>query len=230
VLGEEVPRLISTEPADSPSPDFAAELTSIWQDPEIWRLALRRAGDRYLAEDALQETYYAVARVSDPGRIENLRGYFCKVLVHKIYNLRSQFGPIPVEDPETLTGAGEGALSQATARPVDEQAVWLQLTGEWLKPFHSERARLAAMVPERSGNPERYQAVIVATAEKILQAACDGHVVPADANTALRAVYPEWFDESGCAQDTQYQRLSRARSDARALLVSLVRRDELSQG
>ena len=54
--------------------------------------------------------------------------------------------------------------------------------------------------------------MIVATAEKILHAAVDGLVNWADSDDALRAAYPDWFDEPGCTRDTYYQRLSRARA------------------
>ncbi|HEY1347048.1 MAG TPA: sigma factor, partial [Streptosporangiaceae bacterium] len=83
-------------------PSFHDELTRIWRDPQIRGLALRRAGRHDLAEDALQETYYSVARVKDPGRIENLRAFFCRALINQISHLRSQLNPIPVEDPEIL--------------------------------------------------------------------------------------------------------------------------------
>ena len=45
--------------SDASSPSFQGELLLIRTSPEIWRLALRRAGCRDLAEDALQG---AVAR------------------------------------------------------------------------------------------------------------------------------------------------------------------------
>jgi DNA-directed RNA polymerase specialized sigma24 family protein len=233
-LGEEVPFVLyNTESLglsrDTP-PSFHAELTRIWRDPQIWKLALRRAGNRDLAEDALQETFYSVARVNDPSHIENLRAFFCRALINQISHLRGQLNPIPMEDPEMLAGPRQQEIrlhAPAAARPVDEAAVWLQLAATWRKRFHREHGRLMAMVPERSNDPGRYQEVIVATAAKILYAAGDGHVNWADSDAALRAAYPDWFDEPGCTRDTYYQRLSRARHEVRVLLRAVVDRDEL---
>ena len=210
------------------TPSFDDELARIRQDPQIWRLALRRAGSRDLAEDALQETFYSVARVKDPGRIENLRAFFCRALINQISHLRGQLNPIPVEDPEMLEGTRQqGGRVHAVTRPVNETAVWLQLTAAWRKRFHRERRRLMAMVPERSSDPRRYREVIVATAAKILHATVDGHMNWTDSDDALRAAYPDWFDEPGCTRDTNYQRLSRARREMRVLLMAVVSRDEL---
>jgi DNA-directed RNA polymerase specialized sigma24 family protein len=221
--------LYGTQPADDPR-SFHAELTRVWRDPEIRRLALRRAGNRDLAEDALQETFYSVARVSDPDHIENLRAFFCRALINQISHLRGQLNPIPVEDPEMLAGLRQPGVrlhAPAAARPVEEAAAWLQLAATWRKRFHREHERLMAMVPERSGDPRRYQEVIVATAAKILYAAGDGHMNWADSDLTLRAAYPNWFNEPGCSRDTYYQRLSRARHEVRVLLRAVVDRDEL---
>ena len=79
---------------------FHDEVCQIREDLDIWRLAVRRAGSFDLAEDALQDTFYAVARVRDPERIENLRAFFCRALIRQIAHLRGQLGPLPVEDPE----------------------------------------------------------------------------------------------------------------------------------
>jgi DNA-directed RNA polymerase specialized sigma24 family protein len=208
---------------------FHDELTRIRQDPQVWRLALRRAGHRDLAEDALQETYYSVARVKDPDHIENLRAFFCRALINQISHLRGQLNPIPVEDPEVLAGTRQesGRILAAAARPVDEAAAWRQLVVTWRKRFRLERERLMAMVPKRSSDPGRYREVIVATAEKILRAAVDGYVNWADCDDAVRAAYPDWFDEPGRTRDTYYQRLSRARREVRVLLMVIVGRDEL---
>ena len=211
-------------------PSFYDALTRIWRDPQIWRLALRRAGNRDLAEDALQETFYSVARVGDPGHIENLRAFFCRALINQISRLRGQLHPTPVEDPEMLAGPRQQGVrlhAPAVARPVNEAAIWLQLADTWRKRFHRKHGRLMAMVPERSGDPRRYREVIVATAAEILHAVVHGHVNWANSDMALQAAYPDWFDEPGCTRDTCYQRLSRARRDVRVLLQAVVGRDEL---
>ena len=227
-----VVHLCSTESLDGPHAtplDFQDQLAEIWADPEIRKLALRRAGNRDLAEDALQETFYSVARVNDPSRIENLRAFFCRALINQISRLRGQLHPIPVEDPEMPAGPRQVVRlhAPAAARPVDEAAVWLQLAATWRERLHRGRRRLTAMVPERSNDPGRYREVIVATAAKILYAAQDGHVNWADSDTALRATYPDWFDEPGCTRDTYYQRLSRPRRDVRAVLRPVLDRDEM---
>ena len=141
-------------------PSFHDELTMIWQDPPIWRLALRRAGSSDLAEDALQETYYSVARVKDPAHIENLRAFFCWAPINQISHLRGQLNPIPVDDPEMLVGTQRqgGRVHAAAARPVDEAAVWVQLAATWRKRFrreheaaHGDGARALELTPGATG-------------------------------------------------------------------------------
>jgi len=225
--------MYDTEPLDSPRgrPEtFYAELAKIRSDPEIWGLALRRAGKHDLAQDALQETYYSVARVKDPGHIENLRAFFCKALIHEISRMLGRPGPVPVEDVETVAGARRGAHpdAHAAARPVDEAAILGQQAQTWLKRFHNERKLLKAMVPESSSDPERYRAVILAVAEQILRSAGDGQVTWADSNVALRATYPEWFGEADRCSDIHYKRLSRARHEVRALLRTIVSKEDLA--
>jgi DNA-directed RNA polymerase specialized sigma24 family protein len=218
-------------PGRPPVTPFQEELAQVWQDPGIWKLALRRAGNRDLAEDALQETFYAVARVRDPGHIENLRAFFCTALIHQIHHLRGQLGPIVPEDPATLAGARQQAIplwSPSVPRSIDEAAVDHVLADMWLRRFRSARQQLWAVVPERSSDPGRYRDVIVAAAEEILHAAWDGNVSWADSNMDLRAAYPEWLDEPGCSQNTCHQRLSRARREVQALLMAIVSREELS--
>ncbi len=225
--------MYDTEPLDSPRGrpgSFHAELAAIRSDPKIWSLALRHAGKHDLAQDALQETYYSVARVKDPRHIENLRAFFCKSLINEIHRMLGRPGPIPVEDPEAVAGARRGVHpdAHAAARPVDEAAILDQQCQTWLRRFHNERTRLSAMVPESSSDPERYRAVILATAEEILRSAGDGQVTWADSNAALQATYPEWFRGAGCSSATHYKRLSRARSEVRELLRTIVSKEELT--
>ena len=56
------------------------ELTAIVADPRMRWWARRLAGD--LAEDLLQETWYAVARASERRTIDNPRAYFSQVMVN----------------------------------------------------------------------------------------------------------------------------------------------------
>jgi hypothetical protein len=208
---------------------FYDEVCEIRGDLEIWRLAVRRAGSFDLAEDALQDTFYAVARVSDPERIENLRGFFCRALIRQIAHLRGQLGPLPLEDPEAAVSWQQrhGVIGAAAGGPVDDGALWHLRAEEWLERLRVRRQQIWAAVPERSARPGHYRAVVVAVAQEILRAGCDGQVSPADFDAALQARYPEWFAETGCAQDTRYQRLSRARRDVREALKAIVSRHEL---
>jgi DNA-directed RNA polymerase specialized sigma24 family protein len=69
---------------------FPSELVALCADPEIRRFALRRAGDPDLAEDALLQAICVVARVQDLQAIEDLRAYFCRALIDRVYRLRGQ--------------------------------------------------------------------------------------------------------------------------------------------
>ena len=62
------------------SSDFQQELLAIRQDPQVIRFARRLAGDLDLAEDLLQTAYCKLAALKHPERIENLRGYYLRVL------------------------------------------------------------------------------------------------------------------------------------------------------
>ena len=65
--------------------DYLEQLAAIREDPKVKKLARGRAGDPELAEDALQEAYYAVARLEDLEHIEDLRAYYCRVLLRTIH-------------------------------------------------------------------------------------------------------------------------------------------------
>jgi DNA-directed RNA polymerase specialized sigma24 family protein len=216
--------------ADSVPRSFQDEVCEIREDPDIWRLAVRRAGSFDLAEDALQDTFYAVARVKDPERIENLRAFFCRALIRQIAHLRGRLGPLPVEDPEAVIGRHPriGGCRSAADVSVDDGVLWQLRAEEWLERFRVRRRDIRAAVPERSDHAACYRAVIVKVAEDMLRAGCDGEVRPADFDAALRNAYPRWFAETGCAQDTRYQRLSRGRRDVRQVLQAIVSWDELS--
>jgi DNA-directed RNA polymerase specialized sigma24 family protein len=215
--------------SDASSPGFQEELLLICTAPEIWRLALRRAGCRDLAEDALQETFYSVSRVKDPGHVENLRAFFCKALIHEINHQREQLRLIPVEDPETVAGNRQHFPgSNPSHNSVDREAVWLVLAATWFIRFSRKRDELRTMVPERSNDPERYRLVVLAVAEEMLRTAMKGHVSWADCKKALQAGLPTWLNETGCEVETLYQRLSRARQDIQMLLKIIVIREELS--
>ncbi len=202
---------------------FPPELLDIWADPEVRRLAVRRAGDPDLAEDALQQAVCAVAQMGNLGRIKDLKAYFCRVLINEVYHLRGQLAAARACVP--LTEVTEARIS---GRPSDEAAmVAAVMATTWQERFSARRGRLRASVPGRSSQPSRYRDLIVAVAERVLLAAFDGGVSQADSNEALQAAFPEWFGQPGAAANTCHQHLSRARRDVQALLQGLVGRDEL---
>jgi DNA-directed RNA polymerase specialized sigma24 family protein len=225
-----VSTLSSTAPPYQAASNFQQELLALWNDPVIWRLAVRRAGSSDLAEDALQETFYSIARVQCPQRIENLPAFFRTALIHEIDRQRRHLGPRPVENPETVAGYRQPDLLWPHSVPhaVDKEAVRILLAEMWFSRFQREREQLRAMVPGRSSRPSCYRATMIAVAEAILHAAVAGDVSWADCNQDLQAAQPDWFDEPGCPQGTLYQRLSRARKDVQMLLMAVVDREDLS--
>lgn len=205
--------------------DFHRELLAIANDPRVKSLARRRVGDRELAEDVIQESLYAVSRIPDPERIENLRAFFCTVVIHEADRLRRVPGTTLLDDPETALGAYRGR--GAAPWPLEEAAVFHLMAQMWLARLVERKTQLRADVPGRSADPDRYRDLIVAMAEPVLQAAVRGEASDEDSNPALRAAYPGWFAEPGRAENSCHQRLSRARADLRALLQSVVTHDEL---
>jgi hypothetical protein len=96
------------------------ELLAIWQNQEVRRLTARRAGDPDLAQDALLAAVAAVARVSDLARIENLKAYFCRVLINEVYHLRGQLAAARPCDPATFAVMSD---AETSAPPSAEEAV-----------------------------------------------------------------------------------------------------------
>ena len=105
-------------------PDFQQELAEIRKDPDVTRLARRRAGDPDLAEDALQETYCAVAR-KGPAGIRDLRAYFCQVLIREVNHLRCHPKAALIDDFESLADARQ---NRSGIHPLVSRPGWL---GSW---------------------------------------------------------------------------------------------------
>jgi DNA-directed RNA polymerase specialized sigma24 family protein len=219
----------SSNPADGLTP-VHQRLLAILQDPWIKRLALRHAGHAEVAEDALQSTYYAVARLESLEQIENLRAYFCKVLIREVHRERGQLGAALVEDFARVVEARQDAVGCRPASPSSvDDAVCTSLQAQvWLERFVTQRDRLRAEVPARSDEPDHYRAVVCDGAGQVLRDGINGEPSDADSNDALRAAYPEYFAQPGASLNTLHQRFSRARADVRALLQAVVSRNELT--
>jgi hypothetical protein len=220
--------MLSTYPADRLAA-VREQLVGIWMDPRIKNLARRHAGDPDVAEDALQSAYCAVVRVVHLDEIQNLRAYFCRVLIHEVHRERGQLRAALVEDFDRVAEQDQGVVGGHRTSPTCFQdTVCTSVQGQsWLKRLAGDRDDLLALVPARSHDSGRYRAVIYAAAEQILRAGISGDVDQADTNETLYASYPEYFQQPGAAPNTCDQRFSRARMDVRALLRSVVSYDEL---
>jgi DNA-directed RNA polymerase specialized sigma24 family protein len=208
--------------------DYLDHLTLIREDPQVKKLARVRAGDPDMAEDALQETFYALARIRQPQHIDDLRKYFCKVLIHSVYRLRGQLGAVTVDDAGGLADASGRALGGEAPPPLLDEVVHTNMVARnWLERLAKQRAALTGSVPGRSPEPGRYRDVIMTTAEGMLLAIVAGDFREVDLNLALRAAYPEWFAERRVAMSNIHQRLTRARADIRNLLKTVISLDEL---
>jgi DNA-directed RNA polymerase specialized sigma24 family protein len=210
---------------------FRQQLAAIREDPQIRSLALRFAGARDLAEDALQSAYCSVGKVKHPERLKNLRAYFVTVLRNEVCGLYAPQQAIPLANPEDvldLDRRGIAVCGPTASRPVDETVSASLQAQSWLKRLATERNRLLAAVPGRSDDPNRYGAVIYDAAEHLLRDAINGEPSDADSNDTFRAAYPEYFNQPGAAVNTCHQRFRRAREDVKALLQAVVRRDELT--
>lgn len=213
--------------------DIYDDLADIAADQEMYRRAVRRAGSRELAEDALQETVRAIAGRKSPEAIKNLAGFFYVSLIREIDHQLGRPTAIPVGDDIDLISDRAQVRTSPAAAPVpasveDEAHLWV-LAETVLNRFERERTRnqLLDLVPARSEDPRRYRNAVASAAKVIFKLLLDGYVTAADWNVILKAAYPQWCDEPGLARDAIDQRLSRARRDVQYLL-QLITRDQLA--
>lgn len=195
------------------------ELAAIACDPGMRRAAWRLAGD--MADDLLQETWYAMARRAAGDPIENPRGYFYKTMVNTWRHLRQDLTRhgIPADDLDVMAGASGGLPSaeyQALAR-LDAAARRGRL--------RRRRAEFWLTIPAYSPDPYRYRGVVMIVAETT--AAGDGPVSRSELNEALIAAYREWFGEPGVKPGTLQQRRCRARQAIFRLLAAVLSPDDL---
>jgi DNA-directed RNA polymerase specialized sigma24 family protein len=208
-----------TDRAASQRAGFLADLAALVQDPAVRALARRRARDHELAEDALQETFYAVARTKDPEKIQDLRAFFCMSLIRTINRERARSSARLAGDFEAIADSRWGLSPPGTdaADSIAGEVHLRTLTEAAFNRLERERGELMAMIPARTGDPLRYRATILAAAKRILHLLYEGPTT-ADWNAVLKSEYPQWFDEPGLADNALYQRLIRARADVRKLL------------
>lgn len=194
------------------------ELAAIAFDPGMRRAAWRLAGD--MADDLLQETWYAMARTAARDSIVNQRGYFYKTMINTWRHLRQDLARhgIPADDLDAAAGASSGMPSaehDALAR-LDAVARRGRL--------RRRRAELWLSIPPYSPDPYRYREVVMTVAEA---AAGDGPVSRSELNEALMAAYPDWFGERGVKPGTLQQRRCRARQAIWRLLAAVLRPEDL---
>ena len=221
--------MYSIDPADGLA-DAHQQLAAIREDPRIKGFALQRAGHPDLADDALQSAYYAMARLENLEQIENLRAYFCKVLIRAMHRERGQLGAALVDDFARVAESRQGAVGcDPASSPCVETAVCTSLQAKsWLERIADNRDCLLATIPARFDDPHRYRGVIYAAADQVLRDSINAEPSDADTNEAFRAAYPEYFDQSAASPNTLHQRFRRARKDVKALLQAVIRRDELT--
>jgi DNA-directed RNA polymerase specialized sigma24 family protein len=206
----------STEPGPAGVYD---ELTAISADPGMRWHAQRLAHD--LAEDLLQQTWYAVARALARGRpIDNLRGYFYRVMVRIAWRMREDVTRqgIPADDPVAAAGPRRGR--ELAAAPAEDEALIRLLNATRRELVHRRRAELRQVIPACSPDPDRYRDAIVDVTGLLL--ADDGPDERTEINDALLAAYPEWFAAPGASAAARYQRRCRGRADIGRVLRAVI--------
>lgn len=208
--------------------DYLEQLVAIRKDPRVEKLARTKARDPDLAEDVLQEAYYAMATMKHPEHIEDLRKYFCTVVVRMAYRLRGQSRAVAIVDVAAVADTCARKLGgEALPPPFDEAIITKLLARQWLRFLADQGTALICGVPSRSAEPDRYRVVVATTAVWMLRAIVRGDFKHEDLNLTLRAAFREWFAEDGVPASNTQQRLSRGRADIGDLLKTVISRDEL---
>jgi hypothetical protein len=206
---------------------FAERLAVLCQDRAIRRFAMKLARNRELAEDAIQEAYYAVSRVADPARIKDLRKYFCRALRNQVMRQSGEScARRPAGDVDALlavTTAG-GLRPSPRSSTCEEIGIRSAQEATWLRRLHGPSA---ATVPGRSADPREYRHAIADVAHWALCTLMEGDISTADMNDMLISWHSEWFTAGGSSPNTCQKRLSRARQDVYDLLASVISLDEL---
>ncbi len=200
-------------------------LIEAWADPWIRAIARKRADRPQDAEDALQATYLAMYRLPNLIKIDDMRAYFCRVLIRELYRQQRQLGALLVDNFALMAETNEADASdmRVASEGVEDAACASVQAQHWHQRLVQNREELTAGVPSRSEDPVRYQRMVYDAAEQILRAGISGEPSEADSNDAFRAAYPEYFDAPRTAKNTSHQRLSRARADVRTLLQEVTR-------
>jgi Sigma-70 region 2 len=195
------------------------ELAAIACDPGMRRAAWRLAGD--MADDLLQEAWYAMARTAARESIENPRGYFYKTMVNTWRHMRQDLARhgIPADDLDAAAGAAKGMPS------AEHDALARVGAAARRGRLRARRAELWLMIPPYSPDPYRYRGAVLAVAEAA--AAGDGPVSRGELNEALVEAYPAWFGEPGVRPGTLQQRRCRARRAIWRLLAAAFGPDDL---
>jgi DNA-directed RNA polymerase specialized sigma24 family protein len=194
------------------------ELAAIASDPDMLRHARRVAGE--LAEDVLQETWYAVAQACARRSIGNPRGYFYRVMVNTATRMREEIARqgIPVEDP--AAAARPCRSRDLAAASAESDALPRLLAAARRELLHRRQAELRQEIPACSCDPDRYREVILAVAEAMVVG--EGPASRAEINDTLVAAYPQWFDAPDTTAATIYQRRCRAREDIRRVVEAMI--------
>ena len=194
------------------------ELNAIRADPGMRRHAQHLAYD--LAEDLLQQTWYTVARALASRSIDNLPGYFYRVMARTAWRMREDVTRqgIPADDPVAAAGPRRGR--ELAAVPAEEEALLRLVNAARRELLRSRRAELREEIPACSPDPDRYRDAIVDVAELLL--ADDGPDDRTEINDALLAAYPEWFAAPGASAAARYQRRCRGRADIGRLVEAVI--------